>query len=247
MSEQAIEISAYLTSFILIGSYHLYMRNRLRRERLHTIQSVNTLARTAWVENIMSDKSNGILAVQTLRNSTMAATFLASTAILLIMCVLNLIHNTTGDDFVLNAVKDGVLRDSEFGKFRLAILLLSFFWAFFCFSMAVRMYNHVGYIINATNSKRKFFPSTDYVSYLLNRSGRYYSMGMRSYFISVPLIFGLFNDFYLIAASVLLVAVLHLIDRTPDYQSAAPGSRSMGDESTVEHGSIVHIRSERTA
>lgn len=48
---------------------------------------MNAMARTAWVERIMQNE-DGILAVQTLRNSTLVATFLASTAVLLIIGVL---------------------------------------------------------------------------------------------------------------------------------------------------------------
>ena len=98
------------------------------------------------------------------------------------------------------------------------VLVATFFWAFFSFSMALRMYNHVGYIINSSNEKQRFHPTPHYVSRLLNRSGSYYSLGMRAYYVSVPLVFALFNPYYMVIASVVLILALYHIDRAPDAQ-----------------------------
>jgi uncharacterized membrane protein len=215
----SFDISAYLISFALIGGYHLYLRIRLRRDRSYTIQSVNNAARSAWVENIMADEGKEILAVQTLRNSTMAATFLASTAILLIIGVLNLMQKSASGDNVLQALQNGLLSGDNLEQFKLLVLLVTFFWAFFSFSMAVRMYNHVGYLINSSNDKQQFCPTPRYVGSLLNRSGSYYSYGMRAYYLSVPLVFALFNPYYLILASIGLIVALYNIDRAPDTQA----------------------------
>lgn len=219
MSVQNIELSAYVVSLALVGGYHLYLRWQVRRDRSYTIQSVNNAARSAWVENIMADKGNGLLAVQTLRNSTMAATFLASTAILLIMGVLNLMQKADNEESVLHSLQNGLLASGDHEQIKLLVLLVTFFWAFFSFSMAVRMYNHVGYLINATNSKQEFCPTPNYVSRLLNRSGTYYSYGMRSYYLSVPMVFGLFSPYYMMLASVGLIIALYNIDRAPDTQA----------------------------
>jgi len=215
MENHLIEFGAYAFSLFLIAGYHLYVRLRLRRDSSYTIQAVNNDARAAWVENIMSDKNNGVLAVQTLRNSTMAATFLASTAVLLIMGVLNLMQKDAAPgNGVLQTLQDSIFAGGDMHEFRLLILLATFFFAFFSFSMAIRMYNHVGYLINSSNAK--FQPTPQYVSRLLNRSGSYYSMGMRSYYISVPMVFALFNIHYMMLATIALIFALYHIDRAPD-------------------------------
>jgi len=212
-----IDIVTYSISLILISAYHVYLRIRVHRDPSYTIQSVNNEARTAWVENIMAEK-NGILAVQTLRNSTMAATFLASTGILLMMGTLNLMQNSGKKDSLLHTLQSGIVAGDQFEQVKLLILLATFFWAFFSFSMALRMYNHVGYIINSSNEKQRFYPTPHYVSRLLNRSGNYYSLGMRAYYISVPLVFALFNPLYMVIASTVLIFALYHIDRAPDAQ-----------------------------
>lgn len=212
------DIAAYGFSFVLIGSYHLYLRSRLRRDRSYTIQSVNNDARSAWVDNVMSEKGREVLAVQTLRNSTMAATFLASTSILLIMGVLNLMR-TGSQDSVLHSLQSGLIGNDGLEEVKLLVLLSTFFTAFFSFSLAVRLYNHVGYLINSCNSRQQFCPTPEYVSRLLNRSGSYYSYGMRAYYLSVPLVFGLFSPYFMMLTSIVLVVVLYHIDRAPDTQA----------------------------
>jgi uncharacterized membrane protein len=227
-----IDISTYAISLGIIGGYHLHLRIRLHRDPTYTIQSVNNDARTAWVENIMTEKSNAILAVQTLRNSTMAATFLASTAILLMMGTLNLMQNANQNSF-LHALQSGIVAGDDLEQIKLLVLLATFFWAFFSFSMALRMYNHVGYLINSSNDKQQFYPTPHYVSRLLNRSGSYYSLGMRSYYISVPLVFALFNPYYMVVASIGLVVALYHIDRAPDTQPHNSDIRKRGTDTKL--------------
>ena len=215
MAVPILDVSIFTACLAMIGGYHLYMRMRLRKDHSYTIQSINATARVAWVDNIMSDKSNGVLGVQTLRNSTMAATFPASTAILMSMGTLNLIKRSGDDAALLHSLQNGLLSGGSYENLKLLVLLGAFFSAFFCFSMAVRMYNHVGYLINSTNSKLKFEPSTRYVGELLNRSGNYYSYGMRAYYISVPLIASIFSPYYMPVASIGLIMFLYKIDRAP--------------------------------
>lgn len=222
----------YAASLALIGIYHLYVRVRLRRDHSYTIQSINSAARKAWVDNIMSDKSKGILAVQTLRNSTMAATFLASTAILMSMGVLNLMQKSTDDQNLLHALQSNLFEGGDLHNVKLLILLITFFSAFFCFSMAIRMYNHVGFLINSSNEKLHFTPSPRYVSGMLNRSGTYFSYGMRAYYISVPMIFSLYSSSFMAIASVGLIVLLHNIDRSPKHEVRA-ADKSL---STQEYG-----------
>jgi uncharacterized membrane protein len=212
----SLELSCFALSLLLVAGYELYLRSRLGRDPEYTIQSVNVRAREVWVHNIMTGSGREILAVQTLRNSTMAATFLASTSILLIIGVLNLSSKDQSLSSLINAASSGTFTDGMLWEIKLLPMLVTFFWGFFCFSLAVRMYNHVGYLINATGHEI-YSPSPVYVARMLNRGGRYYSFGMRAYYMSVPLVFWLFGPQYLLAATLGLVLMLyHVVDRAPD-------------------------------
>lgn len=208
------DIGGFAFSVVLLGLYHLYLRQRVKRNPAYTVQAVNTMARSAWVERIMHNE-DGILAVQTLRNSTMAATFLASTAVLLIIGVLTL--SEQGDKFggtwhSLNIV--GVL-NPQLWLLKLLMLMLDLFAAFFAFSMSIRVFNHVGYMINVPKAARHKAISPRHVAAHLNRAGSFYSIGMRAYYFLVPLVFWLFGPHFMLIATIVLIFVLYRIDRAP--------------------------------
>src|SRR5512139_1310413 len=74
----------------LVGAYQLFLGYRERHSPGRATHVLNALARTRWVEAVMSDPRKDVMAVQTLRNSVMAASMMASTAILLVVGTLNL-------------------------------------------------------------------------------------------------------------------------------------------------------------
>ena len=84
------DIAAAGLSVLLLAGYHVFLGVKLRGDPLYTIQAVNAFSRAAWVESVMTAGNKDVLAVQTLRNSIMGATFLSSTAVLLIIGVLTL-------------------------------------------------------------------------------------------------------------------------------------------------------------
>lgn len=205
------DLVAFLLSIGIVGAYHVYLHWRLRHDPRYTIQSVNNAARASWVESIMTTSGKDVLAVQTLRNSTMAATFLASTAVLLIIGVLNLGQAGKSSDGILQS-----LTSHHYGTLlyllKLTPLLVDLFAAFLFFTLAIRMYNHVGYLVNCRHPGL----TPRYVSRLLNRGGAYYSLGMRSYYLAVPLLFWLFSPLLMVAASVALIVIFYHVDRAPD-------------------------------
>ncbi|NIY10133.1 MAG: DUF599 family protein, partial [Gemmatimonadetes bacterium] len=72
----------------LQGGYHLWLWQRIRRRPLETAFGLARHTRSRWVALIMAERRD-LLGVQTLRNWTMAATFLASTAVLIALGVLS--------------------------------------------------------------------------------------------------------------------------------------------------------------
>jgi uncharacterized membrane protein len=233
VSPLAVNGLAFGFSVALILAYHGYLRFRLRRNQSYTIQAVNMQARISWVEGIMASRDRAVLAVQTLRNSTMAATFLASTAILLTIGVLNLMDKDGVLDRLFSTAHiDGGQLGENLWLMKLLPLLVAFFWAFFCFSQSIRMYNHVGYLINAS-SGGNFCPTPAFVARILNRSGHFYSLGMRAYYLSVPLVFWLLGPLYLVIASLGLVLVLYNVDRAPSSEDGRERSPSQSGGSTT--------------
>lgn len=208
------DLSSFAISALLLIVYHFYLKVRQKRNPAYTVGDVNILARTAWVEMIMRERKD-ILAVQTLRNSTMAATFLASTAVLLIMGVLTL--SGQGEHLQSSWHSLNIIGEKHSGLWlaKLLLLLLDLLVAFFSFSMAVRVFNHVGYMINVPISLGYKEIQPRNVAIHLNRAGRFYYIGMRAYYFSVPVVFWLFGPHFMVLSSIGLVFFLYRIDRAP--------------------------------
>lgn len=218
LTEPSRELGALALSVTLLAAYHLYVLRQLRRDPHYTIQAVNRAARAAWVESVMRDDSRLVLAVQTLRNSTMAATFLASTAILLIIGTLNLSGQSEGSAEIWHIASFTGTQHAGLWVGKLLLLVVDFFVAFFSFSTSIRLFNHVGYQVALPHDLRPGGLTPARVAVHLNRAGRYFSIGMRAYYFSVPLLFWLFGPHLLLLATVVLCATLYRLDRTPRTQ-----------------------------
>jgi uncharacterized membrane protein len=210
-----VDLAALAASALMLLAYHWFLWRKEQRNPAYTVQAINAIARTAWVEAIMTQEGKEILAVQTLRNSTMAATFLASTAVLLIIGVLSL----TGQGDKLEAAWHSLNvlggRRPELWMAKLLFLLLDLFVAFFSFAMSIRVFNHVGYMINVPQDLNHKAISPRHVAVHLNRAGRFYSLGMRAYYFLVPLVFWLFGPHLMLLATLVLLFVLYRLDRAP--------------------------------
>jgi uncharacterized membrane protein len=203
-----LELAAAAFSLALISGYHVFQRMRLREDPSRTIQAATNRARVAWVERMMKERE-GILAVQTLRNSIMSATFFASTAVALIVGTVTLSTQSEA----LRRVSDS-LAATEGGAvwfFKVMVLLVDMLCAFIFFSQTIRLLSHVSLMISAPVEAVN--PST--VAKLLIRSGRHHTRGMRCYYYAGPMLFWLFGPAYLAAASIGLVVAMYFLDDSP--------------------------------
>jgi len=209
-----VDVISFGISLLLLLGYQVFLRIRLRRNPLYTAQALNNLARTAWVENVMAERRD-ILAVQTLRNSTMAASFLASTAILLILGALSLSAQSDKLGEAWHSLNVLGTREVSLWIAKLLLITLDLFVAFFSFSLSIRVYNHVGYLVNVPLTAGHKAISPAHVAEFLNRGGKYYSVGQRAFYYLVPLVFWLFGPLFMVAVTVILIAVLFQVDRAP--------------------------------
>lgn len=210
-----VDIFSFLLSAALLVGYYLFIAYKTRKNPAYTVQSVNIIARTSWVETIMKESGKELLAVQTLRNSTMAATFLASTSVLLIIGVLSLSAQGDKMEGTWHALNSMGVAHTELWLAKLLIMLLDLFVAFFSFSMAVRVFNHVGYMINVPLARNHQMIRPAHVAIHLNRAGMFYSVGMRAYYFTVPLVFWLFGPHFMLLATLALILTLYRLDRAP--------------------------------
>jgi uncharacterized membrane protein len=209
------DLLVFLASCLIILVYYLYLDRRTRRAPESSAHTLNAKIRERWVQMVMDKDNMEILAIQTLRNSVMAANFMASTAVLLIIGTLNLSEKIGQWSLVWHPHAEAQYYVDTLWQIKLGLLLLDFSIAFYCFSMAIRFFNHVGYMINlksATSGQEKLYQQT---CLYLNRAGRYYTLGNRTFFFSLPIIMWFWGPYFLLAATLGLVCGLALLDKVP--------------------------------
>lgn len=211
-----LDLSAFAVNGLFILLYYLYLGWRTRRSPHLSVHALNAKIRERWIETIMSKANMEIIAVQTLRNSVMAANFMASTSILLMIGALNLSEKI--GDWSLHWHPYGWTPDlsPELWRLKLCLLLFDFFIAFYCFSMAIRFYNHVGYMINLGNDSVLSTDLTSLTCRYLNRAGAFFSFGTRSFFFSLPIILWFFGPLLLTVGTLCLIVGLAMLDKTPE-------------------------------
>ena len=217
-SPHVLDLLCLLVSILMFTLYNVFIWWKLKSNPIYTIQGATNLARRAWVVNVMEEK-NDILAVQTLRNSNMAATFLASTAILLSVGVLTLTGQAENLGHTWHSLNVFGSTEQSTLALKLLMLLVNLFIAFFSFSSSIRMYNHVGFMINVPCTDGNFSTSFTFVAMQLNRAASYFHNGIRAFYFLIPLIFWLFGPILLLVSTLFMILVVFYLDKTPKLYS----------------------------
>lgn len=204
-------LALLLSAAILLG-YRAWAHARERRTPGLLVHALNARVRERWVETVMASGRMDVLAVQTLRNSVMAASFMASTAVLLIIGTFTLTGNI---DALSRFWVHGGEHASRWTTLKIGALVVDFSLAFFQFSMAIRFFNHVGYMINIAPERRDADAQPASVVAMLNRAGGHYSSGLRLFFFCLPLGLWLLGPAWLVLGTVGLVAALWRLDHQP--------------------------------
>ena len=205
------EIMLVLLVAIVIIAYHVHLYTKVRRDPLKTAIGIGNHARQRWVKGIMRDQRD-ILAVQTLRNQLMAANFLASTAILISLGLLNAAFRPSIFGEISHSLNLVGTKSETLWMLKLMFLAVVLFISFFNFTLAIRYYNHGGIMINTIDENDPTL-SAETVTEVLNHGALHYTIGMRGFYLSVPLGLWMFGPIWMLAGSLGLIAVLYRLDR----------------------------------
>jgi hypothetical protein len=189
--------------------YELALVWAQRRQPLRMARSAHAALREDWFAAVSQQKGSEILAVQTLRNSLMSATMTASTAMLGLIGTVTLaapsLTASLGEAAVLPRLTPQLV---------LELLLLALLCAsLVCSAMAVRSYNHLGFIGGMpveSAARQRWAPAG--VAYA-RQAGLLYSWGLRHLVLVAPVLACLVHPLAGPVAAVLLVVVLFGFDR----------------------------------
>ncbi|KAM0934702.1 hypothetical protein DsansV1_C31g0219041 [Dioscorea sansibarensis] len=212
MEKQVLDFVLVPLGLIVMAAYHAWLLRRIIRHPTATVIGINSINRRLWVESMMQDQvKNGVLAVQTLRNNIMASTLLASTAIMLSSLIAVLMtRGVTGGRW--HGQGDFVLGDSSsLGiSIKFFSILVCFLLAFLLNVQSIRYYSHASILINVPAKTRR--SSSEYVSGALNRGSYFWSLGLRTFYFSFPLVLWIFGPIPMAASSFVLVGLLYFLD-----------------------------------
>ncbi len=215
MIESTPYLELYLTSasFLLLFIYHVHLVYKVRRRPLTTAIGITNHLRGHWVTSIMQDQRD-ILAVQTLRNWVMASSFLASTAILICLGMISVAASSEKMAEITPFLEELVREHRVLWLFKIMVIIVNFFIIFFNFTLAIRYFNHVNFMINIPSTlAHKITP--EYVSGILSHATFHYTAGMRGYYIGVLLMLWLFGPIWMLLGTMVMLAVLHRLDANP--------------------------------
>lgn len=163
------------------------------------------------VQTLQDNEKKNILAVQTLRNTIMGSTLMATTSILLCSGLAAVISSTYSIKKPLNDTVYGA-----HGEFMVALkyvtLLLIFLFSFICHSLSIRFTNQVNFLINCPPESSDGVVTPDYVAELLERSFTLNTVGNRLFYAALPLMLWIFGPVLVFLCSVTMVPVLYNLD-----------------------------------
>ena len=213
------EIIFAALSFFLLIVYHAHWIFQVRRSPLKTYMGVTKRLRLMWVETIMRERRD-ILAVQTLRNWTMASSFLASTAILIGLGLLSLWFRPEYTHELPFEFSQVFTRLRTLFAVKLMLLIVDFFFAFYSFCLSIRYLNHINFMINVPLECDPAI-SVDYVAHTLDRGIMHYTLGMRAYYLAVIFTLWLFGPQWMLLGTVVVLVFLYNLDHCCPVESSS--------------------------
>jgi len=209
-SPNVLDWTAFALFVVIVISYRTFLAWMLRNRKKKLILGKLQIYRNAWIMAHTHEKSN-LVVVQTLRNTIMSASFLASTAIILIMGVFNLLSFINGHQ--QSRVVVGIFKsvDPVVEMWRVFLIVITLIYTFINFTWYIRDMNYIGFILNIPKKDLDFIEGRDSTEMISNRflkAGLRFSMGMRGYYFLMPLFLWLIHPVFMIGALLLVVVIL---------------------------------------
>lgn len=202
--------AAALATIAVLLIYETVQGVARRRNPLAMARTAHADLREQWFAAISRQPGSEILAVQTLRNSLMSATMIASTAALGLMGTATLAAPSLHDTF--GAAADVSLQLTP--RMTLELVLMGLLFASLASSvMAVRYYNHASFIsaIPVGSPERQHWSGTG--TAYVRRAGVLYSWGLRHLILIAPILVCMFHAVAGPIAAIVVTVMLSVFDR----------------------------------
>lgn len=207
-----VEWLALLLAIAVFAAYEIHLLTTGRAKPMRTARSAHAEIRARWVDSVIGRPGSEIQVIQTLRNSLMAASFMASTAVLALIGTLTLSGIATTHGAVPRPVHAGMPQEL-LQLVKLLLICASFMVSLLYSAMSVRYFNHTGYLITGVGEGSDLAVARSLAKTYINRAGHYYSLGVRAFFLCLPFMTALFSSYFAPPTMLLLVMLFWQFDR----------------------------------
>lgn len=210
LDPRSLDGMAFALFLTIVITYRIFLAMMLKNNRDRLFLGKLQAYRNAWIIAHSHGKNNMVV-VQTLRNTIMSASFLASTSVILIMAVFNFLGylNTPHRSDTLIGIFSAA--DPVVEMWRIFLIILTLSYTFFNFTWYIREINYLGFILNIPKEQLDAIEgkdSTEVISNLFLTTGIRFSMGMRGYYFLMPLFMWLIHPLFMIVSLLVIVSIL---------------------------------------
>lgn len=213
--DAALSWWAALATVAVLAGYELSLALARHRRPAHMARTAHANLREDWFAAVSQQKGSEILAVQTLRNAVMSASIIASTAALGLMGTVTL---------AVPSLHAGIAAAALPGftpRLAMELALLALLFASLVTSvMAVRYYNHAGFVGGMPVDSAARDQWTPAGILYVRKAGILYSWGLRQLVLVAPVVAFILHPAAGPVAAVLVCTVLSGFDR---FQPVAAG------------------------
>ncbi|RZU45112.1 putative membrane protein [Fluviicoccus keumensis] len=203
-----------LGSGLIVLGYEWWFRESSKLHPLRFARTAHAHVRAQWVQSLMRQPGNELLAIQTIRNSVMSSSIIASTAILTLMGTVSLL--TQASPGSLRHQNGDLLQVLTPGSILAGLLIAILLMTFVLSTMAVRFFNHAGYLMTTLSTDTNRESLIIVASRYMVRAGNHYSQAMRTLFWLSPVAAGLISIWLVAPTSLVLIRVLSWFDHAQE-------------------------------
>jgi hypothetical protein len=203
------ELVMLCANITIYSGYHIYFFIKMWRYPLNTAAGQNTAVRRIWCEHVQR-AGKDVLVIQTLRNSMMSSSLLATTSLTLSSLVAAFFIRSEGLSKIEQMHESASNLLSVVHK--LFSMVILFMISFICYMQAIRRNNHAGYMLTIPKDLIKDLVPVETMSGLLFKANLYHTIGTRFFYAAFMALIFIFGIWPLTISTVGLTILLFATD-----------------------------------
>ncbi|XVE50174.1 hypothetical protein DITRI_Ditri01bG0140800 [Diplodiscus trichospermus] len=241
-TKEYLDLALVPSGLFIMSAYHVFLLYRCIKFPETTGIGYENHFRKAWVERMLQveAKDRG-LSLTTINSTISAATFLATISLGLSSLIGTWLADSSHNLFRNSLIYGNT--SSSIVSVKYISLLICFLVAFGSFLQCVRNFVHASFLISMPNAE---IP-VSYAQKAVIRGSACWSIGLRAIYYATTLLLWIFGPIPMFAASVIMVVVLHILDRnvTPLHEFEPASSENLftkinGELTAVANRVIEH-------